>query len=58
MVFYFKKLMQNFELKRVRGVPKGHPLAPLYMFIICQHTLLQVLVQARLAQDLLGWGLT
>ena len=28
-------------------------MAPLYLFIIRQHTLLQVLVQARLAQDLL-----
>ena len=25
----FKKVVQNFKLERVGGVPKGHPFAPL-----------------------------
>ena len=29
MEFYFEKLVQYFELKRVGGAPKGYPFAPL-----------------------------
>ena len=27
--FYFKKVVQNFEIKRVKGAPKGHLFTPL-----------------------------
>ena len=33
-LLYFRKVVQNFELKRVGGAPKGHPLAPLFAHII------------------------
>ena len=29
MGFHFRKIVQNIELKRVKGAPKGHPFAPL-----------------------------
>jgi hypothetical protein len=29
MRFYFRKVVQIFEIKRVGGAPKGHPFAPL-----------------------------
>ena len=31
MGFHFRKIVQNIELKRVRGAPKGHPFAPQYV---------------------------
>ena len=31
MSFHFGEVVQNFELKRVGGAPKGHPLAPLFI---------------------------
>jgi len=29
MEYHFGEVVQNFELKRVGGAPKGHPLTPL-----------------------------
>ena len=31
---YFKEVVQNFELKRVGGGPKGHQFAPIFFIII------------------------
>ena len=31
---YFNEVVQNFELKRVGGGPKGHQFAPLFFIII------------------------
>ena len=31
MKYHFEEVVQNFELKRVGGVPKNHPLTPLYL---------------------------
>jgi len=37
MGFYFEKLIQYFELKRVGGTPKGYPFSPLILEVLSLH---------------------
>ena len=50
---YFKKIVQNFELKRVGGAPKSHLFAPLFTMDPPPHLTLESHAQQRCAAKLL-----